>query len=426
MEKYDLIIIGGGPAGYAATVSACEAGMKVAVIEKEKIGGVCVNFGCIPTKALLRFAQLRKEGQSIAFRDAVRKAENIAESRSEKILELVRQLGGRYIAGTVTKVEPEKVTLASGEEIEGTHILIATGSGARKLPFAEYDASCIVSSKEALELDTVPKTAVVVGTGATGIELATVWSRFGAEVTVLEMLPNIMGLDDSEMSKEAVDAYKDQGIIIQTQVTVTGVRKDGEHAVVTYKDADGEHTLTADRVLVAAGIVPASSGLGLEELGMDIRNGYIQVDDEMRTSIPGIYAAGDVTGKIALAYVSSKQGKCAVASMTGNPQDPIDYSMTPRCIFSAVEAAFVGPNEKQAEEAGKKVISKKVPLVSFNGNYVGEAVGTAKIVADEETGKALGVSIIGPDAADYIAAPAVMIGREASLQAIADVLMSGR
>ena len=159
---------------------------------------------------------------------------------------------------------------------------------------------------------------------------------------------------------------------------------------------------------------------------MDMQKGSICVDEEMRTSIPGIYAAGDVTGKFALAYVSSKQGKAAVASMTGHPQDPIDYFMTPRCIFSAIEGAFAGPNEAQAKAAGRKVISKKVPLVSFNGNFVGEAAGMAKVVAEEGTEKALGVSIMGPDAADYIAAPAIMIGRGASLHEIADVLMSGR
>ena len=426
MERYDLIIIGGGPAGYAATVSACEAGMKVAVIEKERIGGVCVNFGCIPTKALLRFAELRKEGQDISFREAVERSKAIAKSRSERILELVKSLGGRYVKDTVRKVEKGRVTLASGDVIEGTYILIATGSTARRLPFAEYDGSHIVTSREALELDTVPESAVVIGTGATGIELATVWSRFGAQVTVLEMMPNIMGFDDSEMSKEAVAAYEGQGIRIRTGATVTGAKTEGEQAVVTFTDAEGENTLTADRVLVAAGIVPSSLDMGLEELGMDIRKGCICVDDEMRTSIPGIYAAGDVTGKFALAYVSSKQGKAAVDSMTGHPADPIDYLMTPRCIFSAIEGAFAGPNEKQAADAGRKVICKKVPLISFNGNYVGEAAGMAKIVAEEGTEKALGVSIMGPDAAEYIAAPANMIRRGASLHEIADVLMSGR
>ena len=426
MEKYDLIIIGGGPAGYAATVSACEAGMKVAVIEKEKIGGVCVNFGCIPTKALLRFAALKKEGQNISFADAISRAETIAKSRSEKILELVEQLGGRLLADTVVKVEPEKVTLASGEIIEGKNILIATGSSARKLPIAEYDDLHIVTSKEALKLDTVPETAVVVGTGATGIELATVWSRFGADVTVLEMLPNIMGFDDEEITREAIAAYAAQGIKIRTEVTVTSVKLAGEKAVVSYKDADGEYQISADRVLVAAGIVPTSFGMGLEDLGMNIQRGNIQVDDEMRTNIPGIYAAGDVTGKLALAYASSKQGKGAVASMLGKAEGAIDYSMTPRCIFAAIEGAFVGPTEKQAKAAGKNVISKKVPLVSFNGNFVGDIAGIAKIVAEEDSKKALGVSIMGPDAADYIAAPAIMIGNGASLNEVAEVLMSGR
>ena len=178
MAKYDLIIIGGGPAGYAATVSALEAGMKVAVIEKERIGGVCVNFGCIPTKALLRFAALKKEGQDISYKDAVKQAERIADERSRSVIKLLESLGGRIISGKAVKVETGKVTVDSGEVIEGTNILIATGSAARKLPIAEYDDTHIITSKEALEMDSVPGNAVVVGTGATCIELATVGSRF--------------------------------------------------------------------------------------------------------------------------------------------------------------------------------------------------------------------------------------------------------
>ncbi|MCF0229160.1 MAG: NAD(P)/FAD-dependent oxidoreductase [Parasporobacterium sp.] len=426
MAKYDLIIIGGGPAGYAATVSALEAGMKVAVIEKERIGGVCVNFGCIPTKALLRFAALKKEGQDISYKDAVKQAERIADERSRSVIKLLESLGGRIISGKAVKVETGKVTVDSGEVIEGTNILIATGSAARKLPIAEYDDTHIITSKEALEMDSVPGNAVVVGTGATGIELATVWSRFGSSVTVLEMLPNIMGFDDSEISSEAVNAYEEQGIIIKTEVTVTEVKKAGEKVSVKYTDAAGQHEIITDRVLVAAGIIPVTEGMGLEELGMDIQRGSIQIDNNMRTNIEGIYAAGDVTGKMALAYVSSKQGKNAVAAMLGKPCDPIDYMMTPRCIFSAIEGSFVGPTEKQAKAMGLNVVAKKVPVVSFNGNYVGNISGIAKIVADAGSNKALGISIMGPDAADYIAAPALMISNGSGLSEVADVIRSGR
>ena len=426
MEKYDVIIIGGGPAGYAGAVSACERGMKVALIEKEYLGGICVNWGCIPTKALLRYAGLRHDGQEITYDFALKQSMAISHQRRDRILALIKELGGRFFNDTVTRVEQGKVTLASGESAAADQILIATGSTARKLPFADYDDTHVITIREAFLLQEVPKKAVVIGSGATGIEFATIWSRFGAEVTVLEMLPRIMGLDDDELNQRALAGFEKEGIRIQTQVTVTKISREGTGACITYQDAEGEHILEADTVLVAAGIVPTSSGMGLEELGMQMERGNIVIDDQMKTNIEGIYAAGDVTGKLALAFASTMQAKNAIAAMQGEETSPIVYQNIPRCIFSAMEAAFVGPNEKQAAALSGEIFTKIVPVVSFDGNQINKDPGLAKIVGDAKTGRALGITLAGSTAADLIAAPARLIDQGKSVDDVVDAVTSGR
>lgn len=426
MNKYDVIIIGGGPAGYAGAVSACERGMKVALIEKEYLGGVCVNWGCIPTKALLKFAKLRHEGQAVTYEYAIRQSMEISHQRRDSIIALIGRLGGKFYNNTAVKIEQGKIALDSGEIIEAENILIATGSTARKLPFAEYDDIHVITTREAFQLEQVPKSAVVIGSGATGIEFATIWSRFGAQVTVLEMLPRIMGLDDEEMSLRARAGFEKEGIEIRTQVKVTKVSRKEDGAQVTYEDADGEHVIDAQTVLVAAGIVPSSSGLGLEELGINMERGNIQIDDRMRTNIAGIYAAGDVTGKLALAFASTLQAKTAVKDMNGEETEPIFYGNIPRCIFSAVEGAFAGLGEQQAAQAGKKVLVKKVPLVCFDGSMITSDQGMAKIIADAQNGQAVGISMIGSKAAEMIAGPARLIEQNKPVEEVITAVTSGR
>ena len=425
MNRYDLIIIGGGPAGYVGAVSACERGMKTALVEKEYLGGVCVNWGCIPTKALLRFASLSHAGQEVSYAHAIRQSMAISNKRRDHIVSLITELGGKLFTETVSKISQGKVTLANGEELFADNILIATGSTARRLPIAEYDTEHIITTREAFMLKEAPESAVVIGSGATGIEFATIWSRFGTDVTVLEMLPNIMGLDSRELSRTAIEGFKKEGIQIKTEVKVTKVEQVSSGAKVTYLDENGEQTKVVQTVLVAAGVVPVTEGLGLEEIGVELMSGRICVDQKMQTSVPGIYAAGDVTGKLALAFAATLQAKTAVKAINGEETEEINYSNISRCIFSGVEASFVGLNEKQAAEAGFDIASG-ITSVGFYAEDEPARDGLAKIVEEKSTGRCLGVSIIGSNAADLIAAPARLITCGKTAEEARKIISEGR
>ena len=430
MNEYDVIIIGSGPGGYAAGVSACAAGLKTALVEKEYLGGTCVNWGCIPTKALIRYAKLRHgdEGTGAAptYQEANAESLKIARERREHIQALLEKNGGSLYAGTARLVSANEVEIApSGEKIRGKNILIATGSTARRLPIAEYGES-IVTTREALLFQEAPKSVVVVGSGATGIELATVWNRFGSQVTVFEMLPFIMGLGDTELSEAAKAHFRSEGMTVETEISVEKIAQVPGGAEVTYKDAQGSHTMTVEKVLVAAGVVPNSQGLGLEELGVDIQRGYIQIDDEMRTSVPNIYAVGDVTGKLALAYAATKQAKAAIVAIAGGKPPKIVYENIPRCIFSAIESAAAGLNEKQARDQGYEVEIHRGKIASHDGRTVPFGGGEFKLVADGATGKALGITMLGVDAADKIAGASRLINLGAPAGEVIDTVCSGR
>ncbi len=430
MKEYDVIIVGGGPGGYAAAVSAREAGLKTAVVEKELLGGVCVNFGCVPTKALVRYAAVHKRakgGPAPSFKEASVESRKVAGERSEHIHALLRELGCDLYNQEGRLTGEGKVALSpSGEVIRGRNILLATGSHSRRLPIAQYCAN-IFTTREALLLEEVPASAAVIGSGATGIELATVWARFGAKVTVLEMLPTIMGLGDEELTGEAAAFFRDnEGMEIRTGASVQSVDEVPGGAVVTYKDAEGTHSLEVEKVLVAAGVVPTSEGLGLEELGVEMTRGYVNIDERMRTNVPGLYAVGDVTGKLALAFTASMQAKAAIADMAGAEPITVDYDNIPRCVFSADESGAVGLSEKQAADRGYEVEVRRGPLVSFDGRLAGVSAGSYKIVADRATGKALGVTLLGADAADRIAGPARLLTLGAGADLVEQVVSSGR
>lgn len=429
MKEYDVIIIGGGPGGYAAGVSACAAGLKTALVEKEYVGGTCVNWGCIPTKALIRYAKLRhdaKDGPAPTYAEASAESMKVAQERRDHIQALLQSSGGDLFAGEARLVSANEVAVSpSGETLRGRNIIVATGSSPRRLPIAEYGEH-VVTTREALLFDRAPKSAVVVGSGATGIELATVWNRFGTKVTVFEMLPFIMGLGDVELSEAAKAHFRSEGMAVETGISVEKIAQTPDGAEVTYKDAQGSHTITAEIVLVATGVVPNSQNLGLEALGVEIQRGYIQVDDQMRTSVPNIYAVGDVTGKLALAFAASKQGKAAVVSIAGGVPPKIEYAKIPRCIFSAIESAAAGLSEQQARDQGYTVTIRREQIASHDGRTVGLGGGVFKLVIDDATGKALGITMLGVDAADKIAGAARLITLGTPAEAIIDTVCSGR
>lgn len=427
MKEYDLIIVGGGPGGYSAAVAAGRAGLRTAVVEQEAVGGTCVNWGCIPTKALLRYAKLRLDGIAVTYAEAAAKSLQISRERREAIRLELERLGVDLICSRGALAGSNSVKLeASGDTITGKNIMIATGSAPRRLPIADYDDTHIVTSREALSFTEAPASVVVVGSGATGIELASVWNAFGSQVTVLEMAENIMGTDDAGQSRKAIDFYAQAGMTIRTGASVEKVARTEAGVEVTYRDSDGLHTVCAEKALIAAGVTPLSAGLGLEDLGVAMQRGSIVIDDNMRTSVPGIYAVGDVTGKLALAFTATLQGKRAVAAITGTHFSPIRYEDIPRCVFSSIEAAYVGLSETQARALGHEVEISTAPMISFDGHLAGKEKSTIKIVADRDTGRILGASIFGPDAADRIAGPARMLLRGATAAETIEAVCSGR
>lgn len=426
MKEYQVVILGGGPGGYAAAVDAGKRGLKTALVEKDYVGGTCVNWGCIITKALLKYAKSYKKGGPIGYEEAARRCVQISVERRQAILDELSRLGVDIYGDEGRLVSAHELELGSGERLKGDSIVVATGSSARRLPIAEYDDSHIVTSREALFFKELPKSIVVVGSGATGIELASVWTRFGAQVTVLEMLPTIMGTDDLHLSELAKAHFTSEGMIIKTEVTVEKVVRAADGVEVTYRDAAGTHTITAEKCMVSAGIVPNSIGIGLEAAGVETQQGWVTVDGYMRTNVPGIYAIGDVTGKLALAFTASKQGKLVVAQIAGEPVDEMDYMMIPRCVFSSMEATYVGLNEPQAKAQGCDVKIYRAPLSSFDGNVVGHEKGELKLVADAATGKVLGVTVFGSEIANRISVPARLIPQGASAEVILNSICSGR
>lgn len=427
MKEYDLIIVGGGPGGYSAAVAAGHAGLRTAVVEREAVGGTCVNWGCIPTKALLRYAKLRLEGTAVTYAEAAAKSLQISRERRDAIRREMDQLGVEVICEHAVLSAPGQVTLVdSGETIAGKNIIIATGSAPRRLPVAAYDGSHIVTSREALSFTEAPASVVVVGSGATGIELASVWNAFGSQVTVLEMAETIMGTGDAGQSRKAIEFYTQAGMTIRTGASAEKIERVGDGVAVTYRDGEGLHVLHADKALIAAGVTPLSAGLGLEDLGVEMQRGNIAIDDKMRTNIPGIYAVGDVTGKLALAFTATLQGKQAVAAITGAQFTPIRYEDIPRCVFSSIEAAYVGLSETQAKALGHEVEVTTAPMITFDGHLAGKEKSTIKVIADKATGRILGASIFGPDAADRIAGPTRMLLRGATAAETIEAVCSGR
>ena len=428
MKEYDVIVIGGGPGGYAAAVRAAGHGLTTALIEREKVGGTCVNWGCIPTKALLKYAKRAAKGEQVDYETAWNQSMKIARERSAAIRALLERLGVDLVEGSARLADAGTVEVTpGGARLRGRNIVVATGSRARRLPIAEYDGTSILTTRDALELKAAPASAVVVGSGATGMEFATVWSRFGAKVTVLEMMPHIMGSADSEITETARRAFAAEGVEVRTQVSVQQVRSCPAGVEVTYLQDGQMHTVTAEKALLAAGILPNTEELGLEELGLELQRGYIPVDEWMATALPGVYAIGDVTGKVALAFTASLQAMTALDHIAGRETRPVDYAQIPRCIYAGIEVAAVGLNESQAAAAGHDVVTVKHRVTP----YVKEAAPAGdsdyiKLFADRKSGVVLGAIMVGSDAADQIAVPVRMIRLGATVEQTLDAVCNRR
>ncbi|MEK7378124.1 MAG: dihydrolipoyl dehydrogenase [Candidatus Binatota bacterium] len=434
MSKYDLAIVGSGPGGYVAAIRAAQWGLKTTVIEKDGfLGGTCLHVGCIPTKVLLHHAEIYDhikrasefgieiKGYQLVWESVLARKDKIVKKHSKGIELLFRKhkiesiQGWGRIAGT-GRIVVEKDGKTS--EVEAKNILLATGSEARSLPGVDFDGKTILSNREILGLPEVPKSLIVVGAGAVGVEFASIYNSFGTKVTILEMLPRVVPIEDEEISAELEKVFRKKGIQIQTEATVESMKKESKGVSVAFTDRSGKkQTLSAEKILIAVGRKPQTDNLGLEKTRAKIERGFVHVGPYMETAEPGLYAIGDiVAGYPQLAHAASMEGLIAVGRMAGKEVPTLERSRIPNATYCEPQIGSVGLTEKEARDAG---IAVKTGRFSFLGNskatILGQHEGFIKVVAEEKYGEILGVHIIGPLATEIIAEAVTAIQMEATL-----------
>jgi dihydrolipoamide dehydrogenase len=417
---YDVIVLGSGPGGYPAAIRASQLGKKVAIVERESLGGICLNWGCIPTKALLKSAQVYEyakhantyginvENASANFGGVITRSRGVADKMSKGIQFLMKKNKIDVIMGTGKLVAATKleVTAADGtkQTLEAKNIILATGGRARELPTMPIDGKKIVGYREAMVLPEQPKSMIVCGSGAIGSEFAYFYNSMGTKVTMVEFMPRLVPVEDDDISKELEKNFKKQGMTIMTSAEITKVDTSGNGVKATVKTATGEEVLEADILLSAVGVVANIENLGLEALGIKTEKGKIVVDANGQTNVPGIYAIGDCTPGQALAHVASKEGINAAEHLSGHHPEPMDYNNIPGCTYCSPEIASVGYTEKAAKDAGYELKVGKFPFVA-SGKAVaaGATEGFVKVIYDAKYGEFLGCHIIGAGVTDMIA-----------------------
>ncbi|MFN8231437.1 MAG: dihydrolipoyl dehydrogenase [Bacteroidia bacterium] len=418
--NFDIIVIGSGPGGYVTAIRASQLGFKVAVIEKENLGGVCLNWGCIPTKALLKSAQVYEylnhakeygisaDNIKADFNSVVKRSRDVADGMSKGVQFLMKKNKIEVIIGTAKVKAGKKVSVTSVDgkstEYSASHIIIATGAKSRALPNLPQDGKKIIGYRDALVLPSLPKTMVVVGSGAIGVEFAYFYATMGTKVTVVEFMPNIVPVEDEEVSKQLEKSFKKIGIEIMTEASVESVDTKGAGCKVSVKTKTGNVTLDADIVLSAVGIEANITGIGLEEVGIKTDKGKIVTDKFYATNVPGYYAIGDCVGGQALAHVASAEGITCVEKIKGLHVDAIDYNNIPGCTYCQPEVASVGYTEKKAKEAGYQIKVGKFPFsASGKASAAGAKDGFIKLIFDAKYGELLGAHFIGANVTEMIA-----------------------
>ena len=414
MSKYDVIVLGSGPGGYVTAIRASQLGLKTAIVEKESLGGVCLNWGCIPTKALLKSAQvfeylkhaedygLKVEGADKDFDAVIKRSRGVAEGMSKGVQFLMKKNKIDVIDG-FGKLKPGKKIDVDGTEYSAEHIIIATGAKSRELPSLKQDGKKVIGYREAMSLPEQPKKMIVVGSGAIGVEFASFYNSMGTEVTIVEFLPNVVPLEDEEVSKQFERSIKKQGIKVMTNSSVESVDTSGDGVVATVKTQKGEEKLEADIVLSAVGIKTNIEGIGLEDVGIITDRDKIIVNDFYQTNMPGYYAIGDVVPGPALAHVASAEGIICVEKIAGMHVEKLDYGNIPGCTYATPEIASVGMTEKQAKEAGYELKVGKFPFSALGkASAAGNKEGFIKVIYDAKYGEMLGCHIIGAEAANLI------------------------
>jgi len=416
---YDVIVIGSGPGGYVAAIRASQLGLKTAVVERESLGGICLNWGCIPTKALLKSAQvfeyinhaadygIKTAAGEVDFEAVVKRSRGVADGMSKGVQFLMKKNKIDVIAGTgklKAKGSVEVTNAGASKTYTAKHIILATGGRSRELPNLKQDGVKVIGYRQAMVLPKQPKSMVVVGSGAIGIEFAYFYNSIGTKVTVVEFLDNIVPLEDEEVSKQLNRTLKKQGINIMTSSTVESVDTSGDVCKVNVKTAAGTEVLEAEIVLSAVGVSTNIEGIGLEEVGVKTDKGKVLVDDYYRTSVEGVYAIGDIVKGQALAHVASAEGIICVEKIAGHHPEPLNYNNIPGCTYCSPEVASVGYTEKAAKEAGYEVKVGKFPFsASGKASAAGAKDGFVKLVFDAKYGELLGAHMIGANVTEMIA-----------------------
>jgi len=437
-NRYDVAILGAGPGGYVAAIRAGQLGLKTVLIEKDKPGGTCLHWGCIPTKALLETAEVlmlcRRAGEfgvKVAEATLDLKA---AQDRKERVVRknlmgtesLLKKNKVVTIKGTGTLAAPDRITVSGGTEtgeVEAGAVILATGSTVGSLPMAPVDHRVVLSSDDILGLDRVPGSLLVIGAGAVGVEFASVYHTFGSKVTLLEREPRLVPIEDADVSEALLRSFTRQGMDVFVGASLAGVRVEGDGAWSEFQVGSETKRVRTERVLMAAGRRPVTTGIGLEAVGVRTEKGFVPVDGMQRTNIPTIYAIGDVTKSPALAHVASHEGITAVEAIAGRHPHPVNYDAIPSCTYCHPQIASVGMTEAQARAAGRQIRIGKFPFTANSkAGILGQGDGFVKAVADAATGEILGVHIIGVLATEQIAESVVARHFEATAEELANVV----
>lgn len=420
MSKYDLIVIGSGPGGYVAAIRASQLGMKVGVVEKAELGGICLNWGCIPTKALLKSANVfeyisHAKDYGITVKDAqadlpgmVKRSRDVAAGMSKGIQFLFKKNKIDHIAGFGKLKKGGKVEVSDDKgkktDYEAKHVILATGGRSRELPALKIDGKKIIGYREAMVLESQPKKMLVVGSGAIGVEFAYFYNTIGTEVTIVEFMPRIVPVEDEEVSKALEKSFKKAGMTIHTNSEVTAVDTKGKGCVATVKTPSGEIKIEADVVLSAVGVTTNLEGIGLEEVGVKTDKGKVIVDDFYKTNVSGVYAIGDIVKGPALAHVASAEGIICVEKIAGHNPEPLNYNNIPGCTYCSPEIASVGYTEEAAKKAGYEIKVGKFPFTaSGKAKAAGAPDGFVKVIFDAKYGEWLGAHFIGANVTEMIA-----------------------
>ena len=435
MAAFDTVVLGGGPGGYVSAIRAAQLGNKTAIIDQDRLGGICLNWGCIPTKALLKSAEIlhyiKNSGvygikvpkYDIDFDQAIKRSRDISFNLSKGIEFLMKKNKIKHIVGRGMLNSESEVIVDDGkkkQKIQAKKIIIATGGRVKKFPGIEFDGINIISSKEAMVVESPPKKLIIIGAGAIGVEFAYFFNEFGTQVHLIEMMPNILPNEDLEISKELEKLFKKTGINIHTDTKVSNIKKLQKNVKVSLEKGKTSKIINAEKVLIATGVQGNIEEIGLENVGIKTDNDSIVINEFNQTSVRNIYAIGDVSGPPWLAHVASAQGHVAAEHASGLTTHPLDYSNVPACTYCQPQVASLGLTEKAAKDKGYKI---KVGRFKFSGSgkalAIGSSEGFIKIIFDEKYGELLGCHIIGHDATELIAELTIAKALETTWQEIA-------